>query len=295
MLVFAAISDCGIAMLLAVCLVRNSINGNKQPFKEYKRLLLKLHCSTLNTVTHHTRIKSTPAGKWPGMTQNGIVRSFVASRKKFLFTKRVFDIAFSTIVILLVLSWLTPLLAIIIKLDTKGPVFFRQRRIGRNGYFFNCLKFRTMVQNDEADERPAEENDERITKVGRVLRRINIDELPQFFNVFVGQMSVVGPRPHMIADCIRFSFVISSYSFRSLVRPGITGWAQVNGYHGPTTDYDSIVIRYYWDAMYVRKAGILLDAHIILQTAAHGFASLLGLILTIFHKRTNGKVESMSV
>lgn len=123
-----------------------------------------------------------------------------------------------------------------------------------------------MIQNKEADERPASENDQRITKFGQWLRRSNLDELPQFFNVLIGQMSVVGPRPHMIADCNRFSFVIPSYHFRSLLKPGITGFAQVHGCHGPTRDYESIVTRYYWDAQYVRKANALLDMKIIAVT-----------------------------
>ena len=120
-----------------------------------------------------------------------------------------------------------------------------------------------MVRNREADERPADDNDYRITKAGRFLRRTNIDELPQFLNVLAGQMSVVGPRPHMVADCNRFSFVIPSYQFRSLLKPGITGYAQINGYHGPTSDYESIIIRYYWDAQYVRRANTLLDLKIV--------------------------------
>ncbi len=221
------------------------------------------------------------------MHQNGVVRSFVATHRKYLLVKRGFDIVFSSLVIALLLSWLTPLIALLIKLDSKGPVFFRQKRIGRNGIPFQCLKFRTMIENNEAHERPAEEDDERITKLGRWLRRINIDELPQFFNVWVGQMSVVGPRPHMIADCIRFSFVISSYSFRSLVRPGITGWAQVNGYHGPTADYDSIILRYYWDAMYVRKANITLDSKIIYKTAEQGLSNLSRIFLSTFRKKAS--------
>ena len=151
-----------------------------------------------------------------------------------------------------------------------------------------------MIQNRDADERPAEEDDDRVTKIGKILRRINIDELPQFFNVFAGQMSIVGPRPHMIADCIRFSFVISSYSFRSLVRPGITGWAQVNGYHGPTSDYESIIIRYYWDAMYVRKANFILDLRIIFQTGWNGLSNLLSLAAFIFGRKTPGKLETIS-
>ena len=102
-----------------------------------------------------------------------------------------------------------------------------------------------------------------------------MDELPQFFNVFMGDMSIVGPRPHMVADCIRFSFVIPSYPFRSMVRPGITGLAQINGYHGPTSDYESIIIRYYWDAQYVRKAGLWVDIKIIGSTISQGLQNLL--------------------
>ena len=220
----------------------------------------------MNIATGHTKVQPAQESSWHVITQNGIIRSFVASRKKYLFFKRGFDIFFSSLVVLLVMSWLIPLIALFIKLDTRGPVFFRQKRIGRNGQSFMCIKFRTMIQNKEADERPAEEDDERITRAGKVLRRINLDELPQFLNVLAGHMSVVGPRPHMLADCIRFSFVIPSYQFRSLVRPGITGWAQVNGYHGPTSDYESISLRYYWDAQYVRKASFWLDIRITWTT-----------------------------
>lgn len=231
----------------------------------------------MNIVPKHSPVQSLPAN-WKATHQNGIIRSFVASRKKYLLAKRTFDIFFSGALILLVLSWLTPLVALMIKLNSRGPVFFRQKRIGRNGKPFHCYKFRTMIVNEEADEVPAEKNDERITAVGRFLRRTNIDELPQFFNVLVGHMSVIGPRPHMVADCIRFSFVISSYSFRHLVRPGITGWAQVNGYHGPTADYESIVVRYYWDAMYVRKASFLLDLRIFFVTLTKGISNAFSLM-----------------
>lgn len=123
-----------------------------------------------------------------------------------------------------------------------------------------------MIVNDEAHERQAEDHDERITTIGRFLRKTNIDELPQLLNVLFGQMSFVGPRPHMIADCVRFSFVVSSYQFRSLVKPGITGLAQIKGYRGPTKDYESIVDRYHWDAVYVRRASFWLDIKIIAST-----------------------------
>jgi putative colanic acid biosynthesis UDP-glucose lipid carrier transferase len=214
----------------------------------------------------------------PGLNPNGIAFSFVASRKRYLFFKRSFDIAISLVVIMAILSWLIPLVSLAIFLESGGPVFFRQKRVGKGGKPFYVIKFRTMRPNEEADERPAARDDERITGLGKFLRLANIDELPQFFNVLWGQMSVIGPRPHMITDCIRFSFVISSYSFRNLVRPGITGWAQVKGYHGPTTDYDSIIQRYYWDAMYVSKASATLDGKIMIKTISMSLKNISGLI-----------------
>ena len=200
------------------------------------------------------------------VTENAIVARFVASRRKYLYAKRGLDIFFSILAIAFVLSWLVPIIAVWIKLGSKGPVFFSQNRVGRNGKIFRCLKFRTMVTNEDADEKPADENDDRITRAGRFLRKTNIDELPQLFNVLGGDMSLAGPRPHMLSDCTRFSFVISSYKFRSLVKPGITGLAQIKGYHGPAKEYDGIVNRYYWDAVYVRKAGLRLDLKILGKT-----------------------------
>jgi putative colanic acid biosynthesis UDP-glucose lipid carrier transferase len=228
----------------------------------------------LNTTFAHKLANEPLVRSWQTINKNGIARTTVALPGNYLILKRVFDILFSLLMITLVLSWLLPILAILIKLDSPGPVFFRQKRIGKKGRTFQCLKFRTMVPNEWADEQPASYMDERITKLGKILRRTNLDEFPQFFNILIGDMSVVGPRPHMISDCIRFSFVVPSYHFRSLVRPGITGWAQVNGYHGIVEDYESIVIRYYWDAQYVRKAGFLLDTRIILSTLLKGFSNL---------------------
>ncbi|MBL7738087.1 MAG: sugar transferase [Chitinophagaceae bacterium] len=198
--------------------------------------------------------------------ENAIITRLVASRRYYLYFKRIADILFSALIILCVLSWLLPLIAIWIKLDSKGPVFFVQRRIGRNGKIFRCFKLRTMIANPEADERPAEDNDERITKAGRFLRKTNMDELPQLFNVLAGDMSLVGPRPHMISDCQRFSSVISSYKFRNLVKPGITGLAQIKGHHGVAKDYTAITQRYYWDAVYIRKANWKLDSKILSAT-----------------------------
>lgn len=231
-----------------------------------------------NSTLRYARSEPWLAEKLPGLNQNGIAFPFVASRKRYLFIKRGFDIAFSLVVILAIMSWLIPLVSLAIFLDSGGPVFFRQKRVGKGGKLFYVIKFRTMRPNEEADERPASMEDERITRLGKLLRLANIDELPQFFNVLAGQMSVIGPRPHMITDCIRFSFVISSYSFRNLVRPGITGWAQVNGYHGPTTDYDSIIQRYYYDMMYISKLNANLDGRIIIKTIKLSLRNIKGML-----------------
>ncbi len=200
------------------------------------------------------------------INENAIVTRFVASRRNYLLIKRTLDILFSFLLTVLVLSWLLPLIAIWIKSDSRGPVFFSQKRMGRNGRIFRCFKLRTMIQNDEADERQAEEDDDRITKAGKFLRKTNLDELPQLLNVLIGDMSFIGPRPHMLSDCARFSFVISSYNFRTLVKPGITGLAQINGYRGPAKDYESIVRRFNLDTIYIRKSGFWLDCKIFAKT-----------------------------
>lgn len=238
----------------------------------------------LDTATQHTTIQRRPIERLPGAYQNDGSGAYVASKKNYLLLKRSFDILFSLLTILLVLSWLLPIMGLLIKLDSKGPVFFKQKRIGLNGVPFLCLKLRTMIINMEADESPAQENDSRITRFGLFLRQTNLDELPQFFNVLAGPMSIVGPRPHMTADCIRFSFVISSYSFRHFAKPGITGWAQVKGYHGPTTDYESIINRYYWDAQYIRKADVWLDIKIIALTIAKSIILIFFRLITLVWK-----------
>src|SRR5579859_2065863 len=126
---------------------------------------------------------------------------YTKGRRFYFVIKRSFDLLLSAFVIAAILSWLLPILGLLIVCDSRGPVFFLQRRIGRRGKAFTCYKLRTMVLNPEADIRPATEDDERITRVGRFLRRANLDELPQFFNVLSGAMSLVGPRPYMVSDC----------------------------------------------------------------------------------------------
>ena len=210
------------------------------------------------------------------------IHSHVPQRKIYLLLKRTFDVVFSVLFITIVLTWLVPLTSLLIVLDSSGPAFFVQRRTGRNGRPFFCLKFRTMVVNEDAHEKQAEENDDRITKLGRFLRRTNIDELPQFINVLLGNMSIIGPRPHMLSDCTRFSFVIPAYKFRTLMRPGITGLAQVKGYHGPTIDYESIFVRYHWDAEYIRKANFFLDLRILGLTLLQSLGNIIYLLFSFF-------------
>lgn len=202
------------------------------------------------------------------------LRQYVDQRKSFFLFKRIVDVLVSSFVVVLVLSWLIPVCALLIKIDSRGPVFFIQVRVGRGGRSFKCVKFRTMIVNGEADRQQARENDSRITRVGSFLRRSNLDEFPQFLNVLVGSMSIVGPRPHMHADCNKFSRAVSGYKFRNMVRPGITGLAQVKGFRGPTKDFKSIFQRYQFDAFYVRNASIWLDMRIVRQTVVQTISAL---------------------
>src|SRR5215204_27882 len=193
-------------------------------------------------------------------------RSYVDNKKKYFVIKRCVDVAISALAIVLVLSWLSIVIALFILADSRGSVFFVQRRVGKAGKSFWCYKFRTMVLNRDADTKRADSNDPRITRFGRMLRLYNIDELPQFLNVFLGHMSIVGPRPHMHADCNEFSKFIKGYKFRTFVKPGITGLAQAKGFHGPVTDDEQFQKRFQWDAFYVRNANIELDIRIIHAT-----------------------------
>ncbi|HEV2352802.1 MAG TPA: sugar transferase [Puia sp.] len=204
------------------------------------------------------------------------LRKYISSRRNYLFAKRVFDVAFSLLVITFVFSWLFPVLWLLIKLDSRGPVFFVQKRVGFLGKSFPCLKFRTMYVNPDANTRQATEDDPRITRVGRFLRRSSLDELPQFINVIAGQMSVVGPRPHMHNDCNAFSQNVNSYKFRTVMKPGITGLAQVKGYRGPALSFEKIFRRYQWDAFYIRNASFWFDLRIIHRTAMETLSYLYG-------------------
>ncbi len=180
--------------------------------------------------------------------------------------KRAFDIAFSSLVIVFILSWLTPLLAILIKIESKGPVFFKQYRNGINSKEFACYKFRSMALNKEADKLQATKGDARITRIGKFIRRTSIDELPQFYNVFLGHMSVVGPRPHMVKHTEKYARLVDKYMVRHFVKPGITGLAQVRGYRGEIETETDIINRVKFDIFYIENWSMALDLKIIVQT-----------------------------
>ena len=182
------------------------------------------------------------------------------------FAKRLFDIIFSLLVITFLLSWLTPILAIIIRSESKGPVFFNQIRNGYNFKKFYCYKFRSMKINSEADSVQATRNDKRLTRIGAFLRKTSIDELPQFFNVLAGSMSVVGPRPHMVKENEKYLKSIDKFMVRHFIKPGITGLAQVNGYRGEIETNSDIINRIKYDINYIENWTLLLDFKIIILT-----------------------------
>ncbi len=180
--------------------------------------------------------------------------------------KRTFDVIFSGFISIVIFSWLFPLIALAIRLDSRGPVFFRQRRTGQNNKEFWCLKFRTMQVNDQSDHQQASKNDSRITRVGSFLRKTSLDELPQFLNVLGGEMSVVGPRPHMLKHTEEYSKVIGKFMARHFVKPGVTGLAQSKGYRGETKSIIDMKNRVTLDRFYIENWSFLLDIKIIIQT-----------------------------
>lgn len=181
--------------------------------------------------------------------------------------KRAFDLLFSVLILVFVCTWLFPIIALFIKLDGKGPIFFLQKRYGYHDEVFNCIKFRTMHTNGDCTFSTTEENDKRITRIGRFLRKTSLDEMPQFLNVFKGEMSIVGPRPHMLLVDDFYKLKIGRYSIRSLVKPGITGLAQVNGLRGDNGDMDiEMQKRILADAFYVKNWTVSLDLVIVLKT-----------------------------
>ncbi len=187
------------------------------------------------------------------------------------FAKRTFDIVFSFLVIVLLLWWVTIIVAIITKITMPGPIMFRQKRNGLNGEVFECLKFRTMVVNNDADRLQATATDPRVTRWGHFMRKTNIDELPQFVNVLRGEMSVVGPRPHMLYHTEEYRELVDKYMVRLHAKPGITGWAQVNGSRGETRTVDDMRERIHKDIWYIENWTFMLDIRIIAKTVINIF------------------------
>ncbi len=183
--------------------------------------------------------------------------------------KRILDIIVSFFVIVFILSWLIPLMGLLIKLESRGPVFFIQKRTGKNKRSFSCLKFRSMKINKDSDLKQATQNDARVTAIGRFIRKTSLDEFPQFLNVFKGEMSLVGPRPHMLKHTTDYSKMVDDYMVRQFIKPGITGWAQVNGYRGEITNEDQIKLRVNKDLWYLENWSLWLDLQILFLTIYH--------------------------
>jgi len=180
--------------------------------------------------------------------------------------KRLFDIVFSSFVIVFFLSWMYPLFTLIIKLQSNGPVIYKQLREGKDGVHFMCFKFRTMHLNDGSDNSWTKVNDPRVTKFGVFLRRTSLDEFPQFLNVFLGNMSIVGPRPHPIQLNNLYRDRIEKFSLRHQTKPGITGLSQMKGFRGSITHYHQMSSRVKLDRFYIQNWTFLFDLKIILLT-----------------------------
>jgi lipopolysaccharide/colanic/teichoic acid biosynthesis glycosyltransferase len=203
----------------------------------------------------------------------------------YLTTKRIFDIAVSFVFIVAVLSWLYPIIALLIKLTSKGPVLFIQERTGYLGLEFDCYKFRTMYVNSEADTLQATDRDKRITPIGHFLRMSHMDELPQLFNVLLGDMSIVGPRPHMLYHTRYYAKSIPYYNLRHNAVPGMTGMAQIKGYIGEIAVERELRKRIQWDIYYLKNRNGWLDFKIFFIT----IGQVIGKALHIFkrHEQEN--------
>ena len=185
--------------------------------------------------------------------------------------KRIFDIIFSSFVLLSIFPWIFIFVSVMIKIQSPGPIFFLQERTGLDGKIFKCIKFRAMKGNNDADEIQATKNDPRKFPFGDFMRKTNIDELPQFINVFLGDMSVVGPRPHMLKHTAEYSKLINHFMVRHFAKPGITGLAQVSGFRGETRYIDQMEGRVKKDIEYIENWTFLLDLKIIVKTVTNMF------------------------
>lgn len=188
------------------------------------------------------------------------------SGKGSQFIKRTFDILVSGIFICLIFPFIYIIVGLLIKGTSKGPIIFKQKRNGLHGKEFWIYKFRSMRENEESDEQQATKEDARKTKIGNFMRRTNIDEIPQFLNVFLGDMSIVGPRPHMVKHTEEYSKQVDNFMIRHWVKPGITGWSQVTGLRGEIKNTDQIAKRVEGDIWYIEHWSFALDIRIIFMT-----------------------------
>ena len=202
------------------------------------------------------------------------INNLPLDNKVNFYTKRIFDIIFSFFVIIFILSWMIPLFAIIIKMSSKGPAIFIQKREGFKGKVFNCLKFRTMVVNRLSDTKMADDNDKRLTKFGHFLRMSTLDEMPQFINVFLGDMSIVGPRPHPLNLNKDFREKVLNFQKRHRFKPGITGLAQSMGYSGFISSIHDMNNRVKMDVFYFKNWSFILDLKIVFRTTLILFKGL---------------------
>ena len=185
------------------------------------------------------------------------------------FVKRLFDIVVSGLFLCTIYPFIYIAVGIAIKFSSPGPIYFKQKRNGLDGKVFECIKFRSMKVNAQSDTLQATKDDPRKTKVGNFLRKTNLDELPQFINVFKGDMSIVGPRPHMLKHNEEYSHLIDRYMVRHFVKPGITGWAQVNGFRGETKKLSEMAGRVQADIWYLEHWSFWLDVRIIFKTVSN--------------------------
>ncbi len=242
------------------------------PYMEYK------HMKNLVNFGHQHTIKIKLTGDFHGLPLEGFkpesygtipvfhITSVPLDDWKNRFIKRCFDIGFASLVLFFICSWLFPLIALAIKATSRGPILFKQKRTGLNNNVFYCWKFRTMFVNNQADCKQATKNDPRITPIGALLRKASLDELPQFINVLMGKMSVVGPRPHPVQLNEEFSPIICKFDHRHAVKPGITGLAQAKGYRGETSTFEMMNNRVRLDLFYIEKWFFVLDIKIIFLT-----------------------------
>ena len=183
-----------------------------------------------------------------------------------IISKRIFEILSVSIFLLLIASWLFPIIAIFIKMESKGPVFYKQLRHGQNNVPFYCFKFRSMKFEPETNFKQATKGDSRVTKVGAFLRKSSLDELPQLLNVLIGEMAIVGPRPHAIPMNKEFAEKMENFMCRHMVKPGITGLAQAKGYRGEILNLSDMNARLRYDLFYIKNWSFLFDLKIILLT-----------------------------